>query len=514
MLVASAVLSACATNPVTGKRELTLVSSAQEIAIGEQQYAPARQTQGGDYTADRSLVAYVRGVGQKLVVHSPRPNLPYEFAVLNNPVPNAWALPGGKIAINRGLLVQLESEAQLAAVLGHEIVHAAARHGAKSMERAILARGAVEAVSLATQGSEIGNSAVQGAALAAQLTQQKYGREAELESDRYGMEIMAKAGYDPDAAVELQEIFVRLSGGRESDWLEGLFASHPPSSERVAANRETALRLKRSVTDPHAWVSRSAEYRAAIARLVADAPAYASAARGSEALARGDAIQALAGAEKALAIDPDEPQFHALKSAAALALGEQGVAETSASRAVELAPDYHAWTLQRARVRMAGGDAAGARADLDLSLEQLPTAAAHFELGTLLEAQGQPQAAMEHYRVAASAGDAWMAQAGDPLARLELAEAPERWVSLDAVRDGRGYLTLELENRAPFEVGGIEIVIERPGEDGLRTDRLALEDTLAPGESLRRRTNLGPFPDEASFASVRAQLASARPVDR
>src|SRR5690606_23818123 len=142
-------------------------------------YAPARQSQGGDYVIDPELTAYVQEVGQKLVAVSDRSDLPYEFVVLNDSTPNAWAMPGGKIAFNRGLLYELESEAELAAVLAHEIVHAAARHGAKGMERGLLLQGAIMAVGIGTADSRYSQLFVGGAQIAAQLTNQKYGRDAE-----------------------------------------------------------------------------------------------------------------------------------------------------------------------------------------------------------------------------------------------------------------------------------------------------------------------------------------------
>src|SRR5215510_882694 len=132
-----AFLSACGVNPVTGKREIQFVSEAQEVKLGEENYAPTRQSEGGDLTVMPELTTYVSGVGEKLAAVADR-KLPYEFVVLNSSVPNAWALPGGKIAVNRGLLTELQSESELAAVLGHEVVHAAARHGAKAQERATM----------------------------------------------------------------------------------------------------------------------------------------------------------------------------------------------------------------------------------------------------------------------------------------------------------------------------------------------------------------------------------------
>ncbi|MBT3900086.1 MAG: M48 family metalloprotease, partial [Gammaproteobacteria bacterium] len=106
----------CAVNPVTGKNELSIISESRELTIGAQQYGPSQQSQGGTYSVDPALTDYVNEVGQRLAAVSDR-QLPYEFIVLNDSVPNAWALPGGKIAINRGLLMQLDSEAELAAVL-------------------------------------------------------------------------------------------------------------------------------------------------------------------------------------------------------------------------------------------------------------------------------------------------------------------------------------------------------------------------------------------------------------
>ncbi|MCW8920959.1 MAG: M48 family metalloprotease, partial [Sedimenticola sp.] len=221
-------VTGCATNPVTGENELALVSEASELKIGQSQYQPSRQMQGGDYQLDPALISYVQGVGQRLAAVSDR-KLPYEFVVLNDSTPNAWALPGGKIAVNRGLLLELDNEAELAAVLGHEIVHAAARHGAQGIERGLVLQGVLLAAGVATRDSDYSQLAVGAAAVGANLINQGYSRGAELEADLYGMTYMARAGYDPMAAVGLQETFVRLSKDRKENWLSGMFASHPPS---------------------------------------------------------------------------------------------------------------------------------------------------------------------------------------------------------------------------------------------------------------------------------------------
>ena len=167
-----ALLSACGTNPVTGESELQFISTEQEIKIGEQAYFPTRQAQGGDYTVHESVTRYVQQVNNRLAAVSDR-DLPFEIVVLNSSVPNAWAMPGGKMAITRGLLTQLNSEAELAAVLGHEIVHSAARHSAKSQERNMLLQGGLIAAQIASAGSDYSNLIAGGTLLGSQLVTTK-----------------------------------------------------------------------------------------------------------------------------------------------------------------------------------------------------------------------------------------------------------------------------------------------------------------------------------------------------
>jgi predicted Zn-dependent protease len=247
-LVVIISLAACSVNPVTGERNFQIYDTAWERQVGTQMYAPMKQSQGGEFVLDPDLTAYVNDVGNRLASQARRKEeLDFEFSVLNDSVPNAWALPGGKIVINRGLLTELDSEAELAAVLGHEIVHSDAAHGARSQSKGMLTQaGAV--VGMVILGSTIDSQAAREVALmvpalGAQLVTQKYGRDAEREADEYGMLYMSESGYDPQGAVELQETFVELSREKDPDWVNGLFASHPPSLERVRNNQKTAQDL-------------------------------------------------------------------------------------------------------------------------------------------------------------------------------------------------------------------------------------------------------------------------------
>jgi len=402
IIVLGAVLTGCAVNPLTGQRELSLFDEQWEREVGATHYAPLRQAQGGDFTMDPELVRYVQSVGERLVAHADR-DLDYQFAVINSSVPNAWALPGGKMAINRGLLTELQSEAELAAVLGHEMAHAAARHGARAQSRQILAQTAVlvggVAVAVATDRNEYATVAVLGGMLGAALIGQRYSREAEREADYYGMITMHRAGYDPMGAVELQQSFVRLSEGRDRGFLDGLFASHPPSQERVENNRRTANELGLG------GFRGDEEYQQQIALLKSLEPAYAALDAGRRALAEGNADAALEHAHTALALTDQEPLFHNLAGDALATAGDFPAADAAYSRALMLDQGWFYPHLRRGMVRQSLGQLEAARTDLQASIDRLETADGHYQLGNVERSLGRRDAAIAHYRIAAQSDD-------------------------------------------------------------------------------------------------------------
>jgi predicted Zn-dependent protease len=346
----------CATNPVTGEREFSVVSDAQARQIGEAQYREGQQTQGGVYYLDPQLNAYVAEVGQKLAEVSDVPNLNYEFVVLNNPVPNAWALPGGKIAVNRGLLTQLDNEAQLAAVIGHEIVHAAAGHGASQMSRSVLINLGISLAGAATASTDYGDLVRSGSELGAAAWMASYGREDELEADEYGMLYMSRAGYDPQGAVELQRTFVRLSEGRNPGFAEGLFASHPPSQQRVEANMRLASELPSGETGREAFLQATQQLRR-------DQEAYEAHEQAITALQNNDPQAALGHIDDAIALQPREGQFWELRGDAYRLLNNSSQAENNYSRAIEENPNYYRHWAARGALRESLGRTQAAEQD-------------------------------------------------------------------------------------------------------------------------------------------------------
>ena len=233
------LLAACATNPVSGRREMALMSQTQEIAIGRDMH-PKVLAQYGQYD-DPALQAYVQGVGEKLAVHSHRANLIYRFTVVDSADINAFALPGGYIYITRGLLAYLGSEAEMAGVLGHEIGHVTARHAVRQYTAATAAQLGMTLGSIFVPG--LGNNVAQNVmGTLGQAMLSGYGREHELESDGLGAEYLARAGYDPQAILDVLRT-LKAQGdyataqakaeGREPQSYHGLFASHPDEDTRL-----------------------------------------------------------------------------------------------------------------------------------------------------------------------------------------------------------------------------------------------------------------------------------------
>lgn len=481
LLAVVCVATACAVNPVTGQRHVQFYDTAWEQDIGSNYYAPLRQQQGGDFLLDPELTDYVQSVGDKLAARARRKGeLQFEFNIINDSTPNAWALPGGKISINRGLLTELKSEAELAAVLGHEIVHADAAHTARQQSKGVLTQVGA-AAGMVLIGTQTDSSAGRAAAvmvpvLGAQLLTQKYSRDAEREADQYGMQYMSEAGYDPAGAVQLQETFVRLSEGRRQDWLSGLFASHPASRERVERNRETAAGL------PQGGDSGDAPYQQKTAYLRRVEPAYAAYDRAMKHASNEEYGQAQAALDEALAIETREGLFHALNGDLKMQAGENQSALDSYERAVSLNGDFYYNRLRRGQVYLDMGRLADARTDLQRSLDLLPTATAHYLLGNLDRDAGNRKSAAQHYESAAGSDSETGRKAKRELALLEISSNPQKYVATAPASDGDGTLYCLVGNRTSIALAQITVDARYMDDEGasLQASRV-LQENLAEG---------------------------------
>jgi predicted Zn-dependent protease len=513
ILCVSFTLTGCSVNPVTGEKNFILPNLDEnwEREVGQQMYAPMRQSQGGDYKLDPELTAYVESVGNRLAAHAKR-DLPYEFHILNDSVPNAWALPGGKIVVNRGLLTELNSEAELAAVLGHEIVHADAAHGARQQSKGMLTQvGMIGAMIFGSSmaDSEMGQQvAMMVPVLGAQLITTKYGRDAERESDLYGMRYMSAAGYSPQGAVQLQETFVRLSADRRSDWLSGLFASHPPSAERVANNRETAKTLPDSGELGQEVYSRKTAYLRKVQ------PAYEDYGKARRALADDKLGEARTLLTKALRLESREALFHALSGDIYAANDNYRKAESAYSDAIELDDGFFYQHLRRGQARIELGKRAPARIDLERSLELLPTAQANFLLGNLDKLDGNMESALKHYQAAAQSDSPEGKQATRELVLIDLPRNPANYIQAKAVLGQNGRVSAAVLNNSPVKVKSIRLKVEHIDQSGTyREFQQEIGQRLDPGEQAAETTRIRDIPDtnelgrRVRLTVVGAQLA-------
>jgi predicted Zn-dependent protease len=241
---AALTLGACATNPVTGRREIALVSEAQEIQMGQQGAAEVVQALG--LVNDQALNDYVNRVGMALAAKSERPNIPWSFRVVDDPTPNAFALPGGPIFVTRGMMNLMRSEAELAGVLGHEIGHITARHSVSQMSKQQLAQiglgvGSILSPTVAQFGELAGTGL--------QLLFLKYGRDDERQSDELGFRYMLDQGYDVREFGDIFASLQRMGEAAGQSPIPSWMASHPDPGERVKTAQRRVAELNRPTTN-------------------------------------------------------------------------------------------------------------------------------------------------------------------------------------------------------------------------------------------------------------------------
>jgi predicted Zn-dependent protease len=239
-MAAAGLMLRCATDPITGKQHLMLVSEDQEIQI-DQQYSPLQFSTDYGAVQDKKLNDYIDRTGKKMAALTHRPHMPYSFRVVNATYVNAYAFPGGSIAATRGILLKLEDEAELASLLGHELGHVNARHSAEQMSKGQLTQVVVGGISAVagTQSAALGDLANQLGQIGAGALLASYSRDNEREADALGIEYMVRANYGSEGFVGLMEMLNSLSKHKTSS-VELLFATHPMSEERYNTAVQTA----------------------------------------------------------------------------------------------------------------------------------------------------------------------------------------------------------------------------------------------------------------------------------
>lgn len=239
--ILSPLLSGCTIDPVTGKQQIVLLSEAEEINLDKKQ-SPHQFSADLGMVKDTQLNDYLNRTGLLLTKNSHRPHMPFSFRAVNASYINAYAFPGGSIAATRGILLELDNEAELAALLGHEIGHIAARHSAEQATKGIFTNALIAGASVAVSATGYQNATglIQDlAGLGAGALLAHYSRDNEHEADSLGMLYMVKSGYSPKGMVGLMELLLKNKKNKPNA-IELMFATHPMSSERYNIARNKA----------------------------------------------------------------------------------------------------------------------------------------------------------------------------------------------------------------------------------------------------------------------------------
>ena len=362
--VLGGLASGCATNPVTGRSEMMLLSEEEELQLGKKAYAELAWQQGGPLRIDPATQSYLDGIVRKLHQVSHRANLPVDFTLESASEPNAWAIPG-HTAMNRGLLQYLENEAQFAFVMGHEMGHVAARHSAARQSRSTLSSASLGILGAAADVAGLGGLgglAVGAAGAGTQLLLLTYDRGQELQADQLGALYMARAGYDPNEAVRAHEVLNRAIDGHlsnlgqrrgDSSAMSQILSTHPRHEQRVAELQAyvktlppAEVRIEGDGRQAERWLRQTEPIR----RL---APAYAHYDRAVQAFLQAakaaeqkqDSVAELKLAESQREIEAaiqlaDQAQFATLQGYLLAVRGRKAEARSAFNRAVGLYPGY------------------------------------------------------------------------------------------------------------------------------------------------------------------------------
>jgi len=391
------LLAGCTTNPVTGKSQLDLMGEAGEIRMGISYYPGAIQSSLGTID-EKDVQATVERVGLAVAGVGHRPGLPYQFTAVNDPEVNAFALPGGKICITRGMLSRLESEDGLAAVLGHETGHVTARHAVSAYNRQIFTTAALVAGEVYMESQDVKNRGLitLGAMIGAQVILAKYSRDQERQSDDLGLDYAVKAGYSPRGMIETQKVLLSLQKSQPGA-VEKLFASHPMSAERLATAEKRVAKLP---ADVQARPLRSEPYRVAMADVIRERPAWDLASEGQRLLAQDKAREAEGKLAQAVRLVPKAGVIRTLHAVSLASTKQKSPAVDEARQGARLAGNVYVSQLVAGEL-LVEPDPAGALGNLDAAEKLLPGEAVVSLLrGDALKKLGRKQEAAAAYKEA------------------------------------------------------------------------------------------------------------------
>jgi len=421
-LAVLALLTGCVTNPITGKQQFSIVGKSDLVSLAKE---AVPQQFASDYGVanDAQANAYVSQVGRKLLAtlkpsDTVYPDMPFSFQVVNAVYINAYAFPDGTIAITRGMLAELENEAQLAAVLGHEIAHVNCGHTASAMSKSTVYGALVSGTRgyLASTGSSWAELVGTAGQLGSAVVLASYSREQERQADQGGMLYMVRAGYDPKGMIDLMNLLVRISGSNPSA-LEQMFSSHPMSAERLQAAQ---ARAQGEYAGQNAGVDNRAAFLAATANIRKNKEAFKQFEKAEAQLGQKQFAAAKTSAEQGLRIAPNDYVGLMLVAEANRQGGNVSAAQQAAALAARLNPSAARAQGVLAQCALQRKDYTGALQHLNAFERQVPgDARTSFYKGLAYEGQGQKRQAAQAYQAYVQRGGTASAEGRYAVQRLQ-----------------------------------------------------------------------------------------------
>ncbi|HEX6735305.1 MAG TPA: M48 family metalloprotease [Azonexus sp.] len=392
-LFGAAALSGCANSPVGGGSILVGMSEDEEKRV-DQQVAPSQFSQDLGAVQDGAVNQYVSSVGQRLDANTHRPQMPYSYRVLNANHVNAYTFPGGAMGVTRGILVDLQNEAELAALLGHEMGHVNARHAAQRQGQAMVAQVAVAGASLISSSTEWGGLVAVGSQLGASALLSSYSRDNEREADALGQEYMVRGGYPATGMVGLHQLLVDQQK-EAPGLLQTMFSTHPMSTERRDTARQLADGKYAGSQGRDAGRERFMDSTASLRRLK---PAIDACQKGDLAMAGKQYPKAEEQYRTALQKAPRDYAANLLMAQCLQAQDKDGQALGYAETAKQIYPQEAQAHKLTGVLALGQRDPAKAYASLDAYDRMLPgDAGVTFLKGVSLEGMGKRQEAATHY---------------------------------------------------------------------------------------------------------------------
>jgi predicted Zn-dependent protease len=395
LIIVLNLLAACAVNPVTGQQELVLMSEQQELAMGAHYYPETTQMNNGLVPHDQGLQEYVSQVGHKLARVSHRPGIPWEFNVVNSDQVNAFALPGGKISLTRGLIAKMDSEDEMASVLAHEIGHVTARHSVAQYTRGAFISMAVAGAGLALSNSDYQEAGAMAAGVAGGLLMLSYSRDQERQADELGYDYMVRAGYNPVGQIKTFEMFQELNKS-EPGFIAAMLSSHPLTTERVEAARQ---RVAAAPSSARNRPLQTASFSKAVARQKKREPAYAAEAKGDALMKKKHYAAAANNYRQAAKLYAGDGVFLAKLAIAEYKQKNMQQAKSHAARGAQISPGVYFPNFVAGAIHYQMKDYGQARKYLSQADRLLPSQPRNkLMLAASYERVGQRRAAARAYR--------------------------------------------------------------------------------------------------------------------